>query len=47
VPWLSWAAVAAGVGTGVLLAGYLGCRAVARLQTRQVSVLKVLAEAAR
>jgi membrane associated rhomboid family serine protease len=47
VPWLSWAAAAAGLGTGVLLVGYLGRRAIGRLQARQVSVRKVLAEAAR
>jgi ABC-2 type transport system permease protein len=47
VAWLSWAAVAVGLATGVLLATYLGRRAIRRLQARQVSVLAVLAQAAR
>ena len=47
LPWLLWAAVPAGVATGALLAGYLGSRAVARLDRQQVAVLRVLADAAR
>jgi hypothetical protein len=43
----SWAAVPAGVATGVVLAGYLGRRATRRLETRQAGVLKLLADAAR
>jgi ABC-2 type transport system permease protein len=47
LPWLTWAAVPAGAVTGVLLAVYLGQRAVARLERQQVTVLRVLADAAR
>jgi ABC-2 type transport system permease protein len=34
VTWLAWAALPAGVATGVVLAGYLGRRAARRLETR-------------
>ena len=47
VEWLSWAAVPMGVATGVVLASFLGRRAIRRLETRQAGVLKVLADAAR
>jgi uncharacterized membrane protein YfcA len=46
-PWLSWTAVPAGLATGTALAAYLGGRAVARLQNRQVPILRALADAAR
>jgi uncharacterized membrane protein YfcA len=46
-PWLSWAAVAAGIATGVLLAAYLGRRAITRLESQQVSILTVLTDGAR
>jgi ABC-2 type transport system permease protein len=35
VTWLAWAALPAGVATGVVLAGYLGRRAARRLETRR------------
>ena len=46
-PWLSWVAVPAGVATGAALAASLGGLAVSRLQSRQVRILRVLADAAR
>ena len=46
-PWLSWAAVLVGLATGAALAAYLGGKAVTRLQSRQVRILRVLADAAR
>jgi ABC-2 type transport system permease protein len=46
-PWLSWAAVPAGLATGAALAAYLGGLAVSRLQSGQVRILRVLADAAR
>ncbi len=46
-PWLSWTAVPAGIATGALLAADLGRRAVTRLESQQVSILTVLADAAR
>jgi ABC-2 type transport system permease protein len=46
-PWLSWAAVAAGIATGVLLAAYLGRHAITRLENQQVSILTVLTDGAR
>ena len=46
-PWLTWAAMPVGVVTGVALAFWLGDLAVGRLQNRQVSILRVLADAAR
>jgi ABC-2 type transport system permease protein len=46
-PWLSWVAVPAGLATGAALAAYLGGLAVTRLQSRQVRILRVLADAAR
>jgi ABC-2 type transport system permease protein len=46
-PWLSWVAVPAGLVTGAVLAAYLGGLAVARLQDRQVGILRALADAAR
>jgi ABC-2 type transport system permease protein len=46
-PWLSWAAIPAGIATGATLAAYLGGRAVTRLESQQVRILKVLADAAR
>jgi ABC-2 type transport system permease protein len=45
--WLSWAAVPAGIATGVSLAAYLGRRAVIRLESQQVRILTILADAAR
>jgi ABC-2 type transport system permease protein len=45
--WLSWAAVPVGVLSGMALAAYLGGLAVSRLQSRQVGILRVLADAAR
>jgi uncharacterized membrane protein YfcA len=47
LPWLSWAAVPAGIATGASLAVYLGRRAVTRLENQQVRILRVLADAAR
>jgi ABC-2 type transport system permease protein len=44
---LSWAAVPAGLASGVFLAADLGRRAAARLERQQVAVLKLLADAAR
>jgi hypothetical protein len=46
-PWLSWAAIPAGIATGATLAGYLGSCAATRLESHQVRILKVLADAAR
>ena len=46
-PLLSWAAVPAGIASGACLAAYLGGRAVTRLQSQQVRILSVLADAAR
>jgi ABC-2 type transport system permease protein len=46
-PWLSWVAVPAGLATGAALAASLGGLAVSRLQSRQVRILRVLADAAR
>jgi len=46
-PWLTWVAVPAGLATGAALAAYLGGLAVSRLQSRQVRILRVLADAAR
>ncbi len=43
-PWLSWVAVPAGLATGAALAAYLGGLAVSRLQSRQVRILRVLAD---
>jgi ABC-2 type transport system permease protein len=45
--WLSWVAVPAGLATGAALAAYLGGLAVSRLKSRQVLILRVLADAAR
>ena len=45
--WLSWAAVPVGLATGAALASYCGGLAVTRLQSRQVRILRVLADAAR
>ncbi|HEY7143944.1 MAG TPA: hypothetical protein VH637_06825 [Streptosporangiaceae bacterium] len=45
--WLTWAAVPAGVLTGLALAGWLGGLAVRRLDRSQVRMLRVLADAAR
>ena len=45
--WLTWAAVPVGVLTGAALAFWLGDLAVSRLQSRQVGILRVLADAAR
>jgi ABC-2 type transport system permease protein len=47
LPWLRWAAVPAGLATGACLAGWLGQRAVTRLEHRQVPILRLLADAAR
>jgi ABC-2 type transport system permease protein len=44
---LAWAAVPAGLASGAGLAAGLGRRASARLDRRQVAILKVLADAAR
>ena len=46
-PPLTWAAAPVGVVTGAALAFWLGGLAVSRLQSRQVGVLRVLADAAR
>jgi len=46
-PWLAWVAVPVGLATGAALAAYLGGLAVSRLQSRQVRILRVLADAAR
>ena len=45
--WLTWAAVPIGLATGVALTAWLGDLAVGRLETRQVGILRVLADAAR
>ena len=45
--WLTWAAVPVGLVNGVVLAVWLGDLAVSRLQSRQVRILRVLADAAR
>jgi len=45
--WLSWVAVPVGLATGAALAASLGGLAVSRLQSRQVRILRVLADAAR
>jgi ABC-2 type transport system permease protein len=45
--WLTWAAVPAGLASGIALAGWLGRRAAARLERQQVRILKVLTDAAR
>jgi ABC-2 type transport system permease protein len=45
--WLAWLAVAIGIATGALLAASLGALATRRLETRQVAVLTLLANAAR
>jgi ABC-2 type transport system permease protein len=46
-PWLTWAAVPIGIATGVALTAWLGALAVTRLETRQVGILRVLADASR
>lgn len=43
--WLTWLAVPAGVGTGLLLAWWLGAAAARRLPGAQVAMLRVLAAA--
>jgi ABC-2 type transport system permease protein len=45
--WLSWAALPAGIATGAALTASLGRHAVTRLESRQVRILRVLADAAR
>jgi ABC-2 type transport system permease protein len=45
--WLTWAAVPAGVATGAALAAWLGALAISRLETGQVRILRLLADAAR
>jgi ABC-2 type transport system permease protein len=45
--WLAWGAVPIGLATGAALAAYLGELAVTRLRSRQVGILRVLADAAR
>ncbi len=45
--WLTWGAVPIGLATGAALAAYLGELAVTRLRSRQVGILRVLADAAR
>jgi ABC-2 type transport system permease protein len=43
--WLTWLAVPVGVGTGLMLAWWLGAVAARRLPTTQVAMLRVLAAA--
>jgi ABC-2 type transport system permease protein len=45
--WLTWAAVPVGLATGAVLTAWLGDLAVNRLETRQVGILRLLADAAR
>jgi len=45
--WLTWGAVPAGLATGAALTACLGGLAVSRLQSRQVRLLRVLADAER
>jgi ABC-2 type transport system permease protein len=47
VPWLSWAAVPAGIASGAVMVAYLGQRSADRLRNQQVRILRVLADAER